>query len=126
MERTTPSARLRSGVTKTSSVGMFATNGLPPIGAAAAPPVGLGQETDDEVGAVAVEADGVELQLVERARAGLEPTHVGAPGRARIVLVEADRSRDRRPEPFDVRLPEHGLGPALRGVRGDRPAHAAH
>ena len=39
----------------------------------------------------------------------------------RIGLVEAYRLADRLPEPLDVRLAEHGLGPAGVRVGDDRP-----
>ena len=39
-----------------------------------------------------------------------------------IVLVETHRRRDRVPEPLDVRLAEHHLGPARRSGRGRSPS----
>ena len=66
-------------------------------------------------------AERVEAALGERARAGLEPVHVRAPGGDRVGLVEPDGRRDRVPEPLDVGLAEDDLGPARRREGRDRP-----
>src|SRR4029078_7303262 len=79
------------------------------------------READAQVGARAHEAKRGERVLVEGRAAPAEPLDVLAPALPRVRLVEAGRGGDRVPQPLDVRLAEHGPGPAL--VRGgdDRP-----
>jgi len=59
------------------------------------------------------------------APARLELLEVLAPRDHRVGLVEPDGRLDRAPEPFDVRLAEHGARPAFVRERDDRPVAAA-
>jgi hypothetical protein len=70
-------------------------------GVAAAPPLRLRQQPDHQVGARAVEPDGVEAELVEHACACLELGDVRPPGGGGI-LVEPDCGSHRAPEPLDI------------------------
>ena len=126
VERTTPSVRRRCGVVKTSSVGMFTTISTPVVVMLRARrPARLRDQPDEEVGARASEAHAVEGPLVEDRRPLAELRDVRAPGGDRIVLVEARGDRDGVPEPLDVGLAEHRLGPAGVRVADDRPRDLA-
>ena len=78
-------------------------------------------QADEEIGAGAAVAEGVEPALVQHGRALLQARHVLAPRRDGIGLVEADGSRHRLPQALDVRLAEDGARPALVRIGDDRP-----
>jgi hypothetical protein len=88
----------------------------------AAPPERLRQQPDGQVGAAAVQAHGVETQVVERVGPCLELLDVRQPGGGRVLLVQANRRRDRLPEALDVRRAQGALRPALGRIAGNRPA----
>ncbi len=88
-------------------------------------PARLWDQPDEEVGAGAAEAHAVEGPLVEDPRALAELRDVRAPGRDGVVLVEPRRGRDGVPEPLDIGLAEHRLGPARVRVADDRPRDLA-
>ena len=119
VERTTPSVRRRSGLVKTSSVGMFdhvaaAVDRLLERRA----PGGAGDQADGEVGARAAEAEAVEARARSGASArSTELVDVRAPGLDRVGLVQPGRRRDRVPEPLDVGLAEDRSSPSPRSGR---------
>ena len=120
--RTVPSARRRSGVVKTSSVGMLGTCGRPnDVSMRAHRPARARQQPELEVGAGPVEADAVEATLGRAPRAPLQLRHVRLPGRDGVGLVQADGLRHCPPQPLDVRLAEDRLRPALGREGNDRP-----
>ena len=66
-----------------------------------------------------------EPALVECCRPLPQRGDVLAPRRGRVGLVEPGGGNDRVPEALDVRLAEHGLGPALVRIADDRPLDEA-
>ena len=88
-------------------------------------PAGCRKEPDRQVGAGAAEPDGIETVAVQRRRSLLEVRVVLPPGGHRIVGIEARCRRDGSPEPFEIRLPEDRLRPALVGRRHDDPVDQA-
>ena len=94
-------------------------------GHTASVPLRVGQEPDCEVGAGAAEVQSVERTLVQMRAPVPKRGDVLAPGCDRIRLLEPDRVGDRLPQPLDVRLAEHLLGPALIRVGRDRPGDRA-
>ena len=95
------------------------------VGETSAGPHVPGDEADREVGARAVVAHGVETEGVERRGASAQLGVARPPGRHRVGLVEAHDDRHLVPEPLDVGLAEHLLGPAGVGRREDRPGDLA-
>ena len=72
-----------------------------------------------------MEADRVEVVLVQRPAALAETLDVLVPGCDRVGLVEPNRALDVLPETLDVGLAEDRLRPALVRVADDRPVDPA-
>ena len=108
---------------KTSSVGMFATYGIPAAVTDSTPchrDSGSSPTVRSVPGPVKCMASSPKLVQQPCAERRCR-VHVAAPGGDRVIVVEPHAELDELPEPFEIRLAEHLRGPA--GVRDadDRP-----
>ena len=81
-------------------------------------PARAGEQPDDEIGARPAEADRVEPRSFSASARACSFAACSRQAATGSVLVEPHRRRDGLPEPLDVGLAEHRLGPARRSGAG--------
>lgn len=87
------------------------------------PPSIRPSQPDGQIRARPAEVERIEQPLVEERRPCNQMLDVRPPGGDWVRLVEAYGLRHVLPEALDIGLPEDLFGPALSGIRGDRPVH---